>query len=136
LITAVDTNVLVDVMSVDAAFGEASARLLRRCVQEGGVIASDVVWAEVAAGFSEVTVLTNALQQLGVEFVPLTRDGAELASAAWRAYRAQGGPRTRIVADFLVGGHASMQADRLLSRDRGFFRRYFSSLIVLDPAAR
>jgi predicted nucleic acid-binding protein len=38
-----------------------------------------------------------------------------------------------VVADLLVGAHAAHQADRLLTRDRGFFRRYFDDLMVLDP---
>lgn len=43
------------------------------------------------------------------------------------------GPRSRVVADFLVGAHASVQADRLLTRDRGFHRAYFGELTILDP---
>jgi hypothetical protein len=39
-----------------------------------------------------------------------------------------------VVADFLVGAHAAHAADRLLTRGRGFFRRYFDDLMVLDPS--
>jgi predicted nucleic acid-binding protein len=52
---------------------------------------------------------------------------------AWRRYRGRGGRRTRIVSDFLIGAHALSAADRLLTRDRGFYRRYFAGIKVLDP---
>ncbi len=42
--------------------------------------------------------------------------------------------RDRIAADFLIGAHAILQCDRLVTRDRGFYRDYFSGLKVLDPS--
>jgi len=44
------------------------------------------------------------------------------------------GRRDRLIADFLVGAHALSRAERLLTRDRGFYRRYFENLSVLDPS--
>ena len=40
-------------------------------------------------------------------------------------------PRTRIVADFLIGAHAVAAADRFLTRDRGFYASYFAELKTL-----
>ncbi len=132
MITAVDTNVLLDVLGGAEPHGRASLEALRRCLAEGAIVACEIVWAETTAWFEEEDGMA-ALGQLGVRFVPTTAESAAAAGAAWRTYRAAGGPRQRLVADFLVGAHARHQADRLLTRDRGLYRRYFTNLVIVDP---
>lgn len=133
MITAVDTNVLIDVFSADATFGRRSLEAVSRCTLEGRLVATDVVWAELGAVFPAVDDASAALSALAVDFSPVDRSTAEAAGSAWRAYRARGGSHTRLVADFLIGAHASHQADRLLTRDRGFYRTFFSDLEIVDP---
>lgn len=134
MITAVDTNVLIDILEPDPRFGQASAAELRGCLATGAVIACDVVWAEVTGWFEDEASVSAALSKLGIGFAPTDETAARHAGVAWRSYRGRGGPRTRVVADLLVGAHATSSAERLLTRDRGFFRTYFPKLLVLDPA--
>lgn len=133
MITAVDTNVLLDIFGADSEFGARSAAGLQACLQDGKVIACDVVWAETASVFPSADGARDALARLGVEFEPTGMEAALGASDAWRAYRRGEGRRERVAADFLIGAHALKHADRLLTRDRGFYRRYFGGLKVLDP---
>ncbi len=133
MITAVDTNVLVDVFRNDPAFCAASSEALRRCLREGRLAVSDVVWAELAALFDGEDALRAVMDTLGVEYVPTERTAASLAGTMWRQYRDGGGTRERVVADFLVAAHAQVQCNRLLTRDRGFYRAHFTGLLVLDP---
>jgi predicted nucleic acid-binding protein len=135
LITAVDTNVLIDVLGADPKFATASAEALRRCLSEGALVACEVVWAETATVFDDAELFKDAMDRLTASFSPMTEEAAVTAADAWRRYRAGGGSRDRIAADFLIAGHASAVADRLLTRDRGFYRKYFSGLPIVDPTA-
>lgn len=133
LITAVDSNVLIDVLGGDALHGRASRVALAHCLAEGRVVACDVVVGELggrlAAGDAR-----SCLAGLGVQFQATPEAAAILASRMFWRYHLQGGDRSRLISDFLVGGHAQALADRLLTRDRGFYRTYFTGLEVVEPA--
>ena len=134
MITAVDTSVLLDVFKADPTFGPRSRDALRRCIREGRIVACEVVFAEVTCAFASGTEARRAMQDLGIDFEPVGLDAAVKAGEAFRAYRVRGGRRERVIADFLIGAHAEGCSDRLLTRDRGFHRTYFSALSVLDPS--
>jgi len=133
VITAVDTNVLLDVFGADSEFGPRSADALRACLANGSLIACEAVWAETAASFSASADAEAALAGLRIGFSALDASISLSVGKAWRAYRQAGGTRERVVADFLIGAHAIARADRLLTRDRGFYRNYFAELQILDP---
>ena len=135
MITAVDTNVLLDVFTADARHGAASRDALRRCWAEGSLIACEVVWAEVAAAFADAAAATRALGGLEVAYDAIDRETALAAGIAWQRYRSAGGTRRRILPDLLIGVHANSRAERLLTRDRGFYHSAFESLAILDPAS-
>ena len=136
MITAVDTSVLLDVFGADRQFGPASRDAIRTCLSQGALIACDIVWAEVAGAFSSGERARNALGTLGVTFEPLAAGDALAAGQSWRDYRRAGGRRERVIADFLIAAHAAGHADQLLTRDRGFYRRYFEGLLIIDPGLR
>lgn len=134
MITAVDTSVLLDVFTADPTFGPASRDCLEKCLAGGAVLACAVVWAETSALFPDPDSAQAAMNTLGAAFSALDQRTALSAGEAWRSYRKRVGSRSRMIADFLIGAHASLQADRLLTRDRGFYRSYFPGLTVIDPA--
>jgi predicted nucleic acid-binding protein len=133
MITAVDTNILLDILVPNEQFYEASANALEGAAGEGSLVISDIVYAELCIHFETQRECDRFLESNEIRVEALTREAHFVASRAWRVYRQQGGKRTRILSDFLVGAHAQTQAARLLSRDRGFYRKLFPSLDLQDP---
>jgi len=133
MITAVDTSVLIDVFAADPRFVTASQQALRKAIREGSILACAVVWAELRPLFDKRAKLVDSMRTLGAEFSGIDRDAALLAGETWRRYRASGGSRERLIPDFLIAAHAKTRADRLLTRDRGFYRAWFKTLKLIEP---
>ena len=135
--TAVDSSVLLDVLGADRNFGERSREALRTAYNAGALLVCEIVWAEVRAHFSSDEGFAVSIDLLGIQFDPISVDAASLAGRLWRQHRGTHPPsRDRLIPDFLIGAHARMQSDGLLTRDRGFYRRYFSGLRLIDPSRK
>jgi predicted nucleic acid-binding protein len=132
--TALDTNVLSELLSLEAVDSKISIQLAE-CKSAGPLIISAVVYAELLA-HPKITepFLAYLLSRTGIEVdyglsEKIWKEAGRRYAfhAARRRTTTLGGPR-RILADFIIGAHALHRADRLMTFDVSLFRRDFPEL--------
>jgi predicted nucleic acid-binding protein len=139
-VIAVDSSVLVDFIG-DGPGAAAAEEALRAALMDGPVVACAVVISEVVAGLGHGDIVMETLDEVGIVYLPLELRSAVRAGEMQRRYndRAQAAGRRpaspRTVPDFLIGAHALLQCQGLITRDAGFFRDYFKGLKVIVPKA-
>ncbi len=133
--TAVDTNIFLDILLPNPEFFAASAAALQNAADDGSLVVADIVYAELCVHFETQRGCDRFLESNQIRVQSLTRESLFAASRAWRTYLRQGGKRTMVLADFLIGAHAAHQASRLLTRDRGFYSKLFPTLKIWDSAS-
>lgn len=155
MITAVDTNALLALL-YDDAHADDSERALRTAYRDGRVVVTPIVYAELAADghFDSTAELDQFLEDLSVQLAEPSREALFLAGEQFQRYakrRPDGlqcpacgtkhtveceacgeelSPRQHVAADFLIGGHAAVDGDALVSFDGGFYGTYFPSVDV------
>jgi predicted nucleic acid-binding protein len=134
MMTAIDSSVLWAIAKGEPD-GELWLESLTKCRTEGRLVICDIVWAETRAAFPTASAHRAYLERLGVHFEMSDATVANLAGEIHDQYRRAGGKRTRLVADFLIGAHATIRANRLATKDDGFFREYFRKLPIVRPTA-
>lgn len=155
MITAVDTNILLDLLIPNPAQSASSRAALDEAADAGGISLCEPVVAEIAPRFPSLRELARFVDDLGAEIVRSSAEALYRAGERWREYVASRSrsmqcaacgarqsvrcvrcgatvvARQHVIADFLIGGHASFHADRLMTRDRGFYARYFPDLTLV-----
>ncbi len=162
MITAIDTCVLYDLLLENQEFSNDSLKALAICSAAGRLVISEVVYSELFVPFlTEQTDLEieQFLEKSEIAVVNTPKEGLRIAARAWIKYFLHRKDtqevycptcghgnllsctqcnstlkwRNHIISDFIIGGHAQHISDRLLTRDRGIYKRYFEDLSVSEP---
>jgi len=133
--TAIDTNVIVALWDAKDTLHRAARAALDKAFNEGGLVMSGAVYAELLAGPGRTEAFVDRFCEetgIGVEW----ELGERMWREAGRAYQAyagrsrkqrEAGPR-RILADFVIGAHALVSGYKLLTLDAGIYRASFPKL--------
>lgn len=131
--TLVDSNVLLDIATRDAAWFDWSSEALQSAANESPLIINAVIYAEVSIGFQRIEDLESAIPSNLYRRDPLPFEAAFLAGKVYLRYRRRGGSRVRPLPDFYIGAHAAVADHRLLTRDPRRYRTYFPSVELIAP---
>lgn len=138
MITALDTNVFSMIWLGDG-LADIAQNLLLKCSAEGSLAVSPIVYAEMLANRSiGEGRAEDFLRETGVRVDwDLRREVWSEAGRRFRIYTQRrrtsgGGEARRMLADFVVGAHALVQADRLLTFDKGRYRTDFPELVLVS----
>jgi predicted nucleic acid-binding protein len=135
--TALDTNVVIALWDKDSALSLAAQTALDTAFNRGTLVAAAPVFAELIAapGRSEAFV-SSFFDETGIgvdwelpEQVWRSAGRAFQAYAERRRKQRDAGAR-RILADFIIGAHASVNGCRLLTLDDRLYRSSFPTLAI------
>ena len=129
---ATDSSVLIDLIG-DGVDALAAAAAVRQALHIGPVVLCEVALAEVCTSLKGGSQVLQYLEEVGIGYSAMEPKSALRAGEMQRRYRQRGGNRSRTVADFLIGAHAMMQCDALITREDGFYRDYFKGLKIIVP---
>jgi predicted nucleic acid-binding protein len=135
--TAIDTNVFSAIWSAEAS----AAKLVEQLGEArlaGALLISPFVFAELHAypGATEVFIrgflaATGVVVDIRLEERIWTETGRRFARYAVRRRKSSGTSPKRLLADFLIGAHALVQADRLMTLDPHQYSQDFPEVRLL-----
>lgn len=132
----VDSNVLLDVLTEDAAWYDWSSRMLEQCAQNHLLVINPIIYAELSVGFDRIEDLDELLPESMIQCRPIPLEAAFLAGKCFVRYRRAGGDKRSPLPDFFIGAHAAVEKLTLLTRDERRYRTYFPGVKLICPPGK
>ncbi len=129
----VDTNVLIDIWEDDPQWADWSIAQLRAQSQLHRLVINSIVYAELTHAFHRYEDLDAAVLQLDLTVLETPRPALFLAGKAFAQYKQNGGTRTNVLPDFLIGAHAAVLGCALITRDARRYAKYFPTVPLITP---
>jgi predicted nucleic acid-binding protein len=132
----VDSNVILDIATMDAVWSEWSEQMVRQLADEAILVINPLIYAEVSVRYETVEELETVVPADLFRRDILPYEAALLAGKSFRSYRSRGGVRRSPLPDFYIGAHAAVCGYRLLTRDARRYGSYFPTVDLIAPRAQ
>lgn len=155
MVSAVDTNIFLDILIPNQPHVQSSLKKLESASAKGKIIVCEIVYTELASQFGSIGELNTFFRDTSIDVVWSNKESLFQASRLWQDYLSRHSRKgfcpdcgkrieaacpmcgselssaRRILNDFIIGAHAQTFADAFLTRDRGFYRKYFSDMNIV-----
>ncbi len=132
----VDSNVIIDVLSLNPAWRAWSEAALADAADHDEIAINPIIYAEISAGFATMAALDAHLGLGEFRRLALPYAAGFVAGRAFVDYRRRGGMRTSPLPDFYIGAHAAIAGFRLLTRNARRYVGYFPGVELTAPDYR
>lgn len=133
--TLVDSNVLLDLFTRDPTWYDWSAQAVAEAANTSRIVINVIIYAEASVRFSRIEDFEEALAVPAIDREPIPYEAAFLAGKMYGIYKRRRGNKTSPLPDFFIGAHAAVSGYRLITRDPGRVRTYFSQVRLITPKA-
>ncbi len=129
-----DTNVILDLLTLDKTWFNWSAQAIAAQQRTGSLVLNPVVCAEISRAFDYDWAKLDAWRRAAsIELETIPFEASVLAAKAHSEYRKNGGQRIATLPDFFIGAHALFADHALLTRDATRYKTYFPRLKIICP---
>ncbi len=109
--TALDTSMLLDILVDDPTYASVSESALSKARSKGSLVVCEAVIAELRPAFSSDKELSQFLNDVGIDYLPSTKECALLAGSIFSSYLKNKDKAKRVLPDFLIAAHAMINAE-------------------------
>jgi predicted nucleic acid-binding protein len=129
----VDSNVILDILTIDPKWYQWSANKLSYLSESHNLIINDIIYTEISIGFDKIEDLDDVISESFFKILPIPKSALFLAGKAFLNYKRKNGSKNLVLPDFFIGAHAAILKIPLLTRDISRYKTYFPTIELISP---
>lgn len=134
--TFVDTNIIVSLIKPEEEAHEWAKRAVEERKQHGPLVICDIVYSEFSVTMADVKEVNEIVHELALERLRFSDEVLFRAGQAFHAYKKRGGPKTNVLADYLIAAQAEVEGAPLLTNNAKDYRTPFPNVTIIEPPPR
>ncbi|MDO8979948.1 MAG: type II toxin-antitoxin system VapC family toxin [Afipia sp.] len=131
--TFVDTNILIYLLNDQEAFHGWAKEAVAERRNYGPLVVCDIVYSEFSVSMEDLEKTNSAIAQLAMERLQFTDEVLFRAGKAYQQHRQNGGSKSNVLPDFLIGAQAELEDAPLVTNDQKNYKTYFPKLTIIQP---